>query len=121
VCDGCRQLAGRPEGVAVDQRRDRLFELEKRAGRLPRRLRFASGWIPGLAGLGVGRPDRALLACVCFAGAVASLYWVRGVVPDPMVMGPAGPAALGLLAVVALAIGLGCERFGLRREPGETL
>ncbi len=121
VCDGCRQLAGRPEGVAVDQRRDRLFELEKRAGRLPRRLRFASGWIPGLAGLGVGRPDRALLACVCFAGAVASLYWVRGVVPDPMVMGPAGPAALGLLAVVAFAIGLGCERFGLRREPGETL
>jgi tetratricopeptide (TPR) repeat protein len=101
LCGGCHRLFFQPEQTQRELRVARVAALEQRRRRLDRAETLAGLLLPGAAGLLAQRPLRALLACVAFATAAAAAVWRDGVVPDPGVVGGAGPAAL--LALAALA------------------
>jgi tetratricopeptide (TPR) repeat protein len=104
TCGACHRLFFQPDQTQRELRVARVAALEERRRRLDRTAAVAAVLVPGAAGLAVGRPLRALGACVAFAIALGALVWRDGIVPDPQVAGAAGPAAL-----LGLAVAAGCS------------
>lgn len=117
ICEGCHHLFHRPQATDPELRMARLAELRRRETRLEKLALTASLLIPGLVGLLARRPGLSFAALLLFAWGAVAFAWHRGVVPDPLVLGSAGPLAFFLTGVVAalgylavLAIGLAVRR-----------
>jgi apolipoprotein N-acyltransferase len=80
----------------------RAEALRRRAEQTAGLRRAVSLLVPGAAGLLANRPFQAWLACTTAAAALATLAAARGVVPDPLAAGAAGPALFGAAALVAV-------------------
>jgi hypothetical protein len=106
MCPGCAQLFLRPDDTDRSLRLARVNALRRRERRIERAAWLAAVLVPGAAGLLARRPLRSLVGALLFAAAAAALVWRRGVVPDPLVAGAAGPFAftgVALLAALAYA------------------
>ena len=101
TCDNCHRLFHHPKTTDPALRAARLEQLRRRAARVERAARLGSFAVPGLGGVLADRPDLGFLAVLCFGWAVASVVLRSGVVPDPLVLGAAGPLVLVSSAIVA--------------------
>jgi len=102
VCESCHRLLHNPEGTDRAMRVARAEALRRRAEQTAGLRRAVSLLVPGAAGLLANRPFLAWLACTTAAAALATLAAARGVVPDPLAAGAAGPALFGAAALVAV-------------------
>ena len=82
----------------------RLEQLGLRDLRRRRSLHAASLALPGFGGLATDRPDGSLFALLSFGWVAAGLWLHAGVVPDPLVMGAAGPLRIGATVAVAATL-----------------
>ena len=101
VCAGCRRLFYQPEKTDRLLRMQRVEELQLRERRLGRVVAAVSVLLPGAAGLLSGSALRCWVGAVCFALAAAAWISRDGIVPDPSVVGAAGPVAFLCIAGVA--------------------
>jgi len=119
LCSACTRLFYQPETTDRAMRLERVNALRQRERRVERMAWASSLALPGVAGLLANRPLRSLLACLAFALCVSALVWRDGVVPDPLVLGAAGPvffvavAALSAMTyAVLVALSLATRRRG---------
>lgn len=106
ICEGCHHLFHRPEATHPEMRSARLAQLRMRERRTNRASLVSSLLVPGVGGLLARRPDLSLLALFFFAWGVVLFVWRTGFVPDPLVVGAAGPLAFmlaGALVVLCYA------------------
>lgn len=103
MCESCTRLYYRPEKTDRALRAGRIESLRHREQNL-RRLRGLLALVfPGAAGWLAARPVRGYIGAFAFALSAACAYWWRGVVPDPLVAGLAGPMTfLGIASVCML-------------------
>lgn len=117
LCMGCTRLFYEPEKTDRTLRVKRIDALRRRELRMRRIATAVSVLVPGAAGVMLRRPLRGFLAAVCFAVAAVAVIWRGGVVPDPLVAGPAGPIAIlgagaiaGFLYVALVAAAVAAAR-----------
>jgi len=101
ICDGCHHLFHRPETTDPKMRMARLAELRRREQRIDKLCVATSLLVPGASGLWARRPDLSFVGVLLFAAMAAALLWRGGVVPDPLVVGAAGPLAFAIAAALA--------------------
>jgi len=99
-CRSCTQLQQHSETTDRELRLERLNALRAREERLERRATWASIFVPGVAGLLAQRPVSCLLGSTFAILGLAAIRWRHGIVPDPLVAGPAAPFAALCLALV---------------------
>jgi tetratricopeptide (TPR) repeat protein len=119
LCGPCHRLFFQPEETDRQLRLARIEALRVRERRLDRAAWAASLALPGVAGVLARRPVRGLFGAICFCVAAAALIWRKGVVPDPLVAGSAGPFALACLASLAglaYAVSVGASLAVRRRR-----
>jgi len=100
LCESCHTLIHPPKGTDRALRAARAEELRRREERMRRLGLVAALAIPGAAGLWAGRPLLAWAGCAA-AAAVAFAWAAGGWIPDPLVVGAAGPVAFGSLSALA--------------------
>jgi len=115
LCDGCDHLFRHPEQTDSTLRAARLEQLGRRELRRRRSLHAASLVLPGFGGLATERPEGSLLALLSFGWVAAGLWLCAGVVPDPLVMGAAGPLLIGATVAVAAMLYAGGVLRSIRR------
>jgi tetratricopeptide (TPR) repeat protein len=102
LCESCNRLFFEPEKTDRRLRVERIEALRERERRMGRLRTLLSVLVPGAAGLLARRPLRGLLGAFCFALAACAVVWRGGVVPDPLLAGPAaGVVFLGSAGVCA--------------------
>jgi tetratricopeptide (TPR) repeat protein len=101
TCDNCHRLFHNPASTDPSLRAARLEHLRRREARVERAAQLGSFAVPGLGGVLAGRPDLGFLAMLSFGWAVASVAMRSGAVPDPLVLGAAGPMILLSTAIFA--------------------
>jgi tetratricopeptide (TPR) repeat protein len=118
MCEGCTRLFLHPEQTDRNLRTERIRALERRRALLDRLAAAVAVVIPGAAGFVAGRPLRGLIGTVLFVLAAGAVVWRRGIVPDPLATGAAGPfAGLVLAALCAIAyLGLVTSTLAKRRS-----
>ncbi|MED5261432.1 MAG: tetratricopeptide repeat protein [Myxococcota bacterium] len=121
LCDACHHLFQTSAATESARHRSRLAEIEGRR-RHRERMGIAASWcVPGLGGVRQGRPDRGLVGVLLFFGTFFAWLWMDGVVPGAGVVGGAGSALLGALAlgfgVLYIVLLPGSVRFPRRVEP----
>jgi tetratricopeptide (TPR) repeat protein len=103
TCDGCHHLFNQPESTDPSMRMARLAQLRLREERQEKIATAVSLVVPGAAGLLARRPDLSFVGIVLFAAGVTLFAWRGGVVPDPLVVGGAGPLFFVIAGSAALA------------------
>jgi hypothetical protein len=101
MCEPCHYLFDRPANTDPSMRDARIAQLRDRERRVARYETLAAVLIPGAGGVLARRPDLGIVGVLLFAFVVASVVWHRGVVPDPLAVGAAGPLALLIGAIAA--------------------
>lgn len=101
TCDNCHRLFHHSKSTDPSLRAARLEQLRRRDARVERAAQLGSFAVPGLGGVLAGRPDLGFLALLCFGWAVAGVSLRSGVVPDPLVLGAAGPLVLVSTSIIA--------------------
>jgi hypothetical protein len=107
VCGSCVRLFLHPEKTDRALRLERMTALKARESRIERIAALTSVFVPGAAGALARRPFASLLGAFFFTLAAAAATWSGGVVPDPLVAGPAAPIAfigLSMLSGLCYAI-----------------
>jgi len=102
TCDNCHRLFNQPESTDASLRTARVGLLRKREARIEHAARIGTLVLPGVGGLLARRPDLSFLAILLFVWSGAALVWRGGIVPDPLVLGAAGPLLLMSTAILAL-------------------
>jgi tetratricopeptide (TPR) repeat protein len=119
LCTACNRLFYQPETTDRAMRLERVTTLRQRERRVERLAWMSSLAVPGVAGLLADRPLRSLFACLAFALCVCALVWRDGVVPDPLVVGAAGPVffvAVAALSAMTYAVLVALSLTTRRRE-----
>lgn len=101
ACTSCRRLFLNPGGTDPSKRAARIAALRRRQARRDRIVDALSLAVPGVAGLGAGRPDLVFAGALVGGWAIAAFVARHGLVPDPLVLGAVGPVVLGATAVLA--------------------
>jgi len=101
TCENCYQLFNHPESADAKLRIARLGELRARELRMDRLARLGALLLPGVSGMVARRPDLAFMGILFFGWAALAYAWRGGVVPDPLVVGSAGPLVLVATALAA--------------------
>jgi tetratricopeptide (TPR) repeat protein len=108
LCGSCTRLFYQPEKTDRTLRTARIESLRAREVRLRKLSAVLSVVVPGAAGFVVERPVRGVVGSILFAFVVAAVFWRGGVVPDPMLFGPAAPIAFlggaGVLGFLYMAL-----------------
>ncbi|MEZ4218870.1 MAG: hypothetical protein R3E88_20540 [Myxococcota bacterium] len=101
TCENCHRLFNHPETTEGGLRAARLAALRRREARVERLAQAVALVLPGAGGLLARRPDLAFVAVMLFAWAATAWAWREGALPDPLVVGAAGPAVFLATAVAS--------------------
>lgn len=103
-CENCRRLFRNSGSTDPAMRVARIGALRRRQVRLDRAAAVVGLLVPGAAGIAARRPDLAFVGALVGTWAVLAFVGRDGLVPEPMVLGPVGPA---VVLATACAAGLG--------------